>query len=99
MLDVVGEDHLEVATTQHDKPVQALPAYRAHEPLGVGVGPGCPDRCLGNRYALGCEDGAEGGRERCVSTRMKNFAGAARPVSPEQKLWACWVTQGPADGR
>ncbi|HEY6430283.1 MAG TPA: hypothetical protein VIX84_23880 [Acidimicrobiales bacterium] len=67
MLDVLGQDGLEVATSEDQHPVEAFSADRADEALGNGVGSRCPNRGLDDPDALRNKHNVEGRGELGVS--------------------------------
>ena len=67
VLDVLGEDCLEVTAAEDDHPVEALAPDGADDALADGVGTRCLDRALDDPGALCGEDGVEGSRELGVA--------------------------------
>jgi len=67
VLDVLGEDCLEVTAAEDEHPVEALAPDGADHALTDGVRSGCPDRALDDPGALCGEDGVEGSRELGVA--------------------------------
>src|ERR1035441_8362349 len=73
-----GVDHgSEVTSADDQHPVEALPADRADEALGEGIGTRSSVRCAGDPGALGAKDLVEAGRELGIAI-------------PDQELdWSC----------
>ena len=67
VLDELGDSSLELAATEEDQSVQALRLDGQHEPLGKGIGVGCPHRAENGLDALGLEQRLELIRELGVS--------------------------------
>ena len=59
VLDVLGEDRLEVAAAEDEGVVEALTADRSNESFADGVGSGSADRGLDDPGVFGPEDGVE----------------------------------------
>jgi hypothetical protein len=65
--DVLGQDLLEMTSTENEDPVETLSADGAHEPLGEGVRPRGLSRGLDDADAFRAEHLVEAGRELRVS--------------------------------
>ena len=61
MIDVLGQDSLEMPASQDQHPVQCLTPNGADPALRVGVRPRRPHRCAQHLESLGGEDRVEGG--------------------------------------
>jgi hypothetical protein len=57
----------EVAAAEDQQPVETLASNGANEPLRVGVGLWCPDRCSDDLDPFAAEDLVEGGAELAVA--------------------------------
>jgi hypothetical protein len=81
-----------VTLPEDEHPVEALAPDGAHESLGDGVRPRCPDRDLDDPDPLCGEDGVEGGDELRVSV-MHQVLDRRRPVGEFHAdvpgLWVC----------
>ena len=67
VLDVLGEDCLEVTAAEDEHPVEALAPDGADDALADGVGTRCLDRGSDDPDGVGGEDGVEGGGELGVA--------------------------------
>src|SRR5262245_15619241 len=67
VLHVLGQDRLQMPSTQDQQPVQALAPGTGDPAFAPSVCVRCPYRCSDDLLALGSEDGIEGGREVAVA--------------------------------
>ena len=83
--EVLGEDMLEIAPTEDENSVEALPADAAHEPLGDRVRSRGPDRRPDDPDALGAEHVVEAGGELRVSIADEelDYSGALGEVQAQ----------------
>ena len=88
-LDVLTEHRCQVATSEHEHPVQALAPDRADESLGGGVDPWRPDRRLDDPDALGGEDVSKDSVNLVSRSRTRNLALVACSASSIQRFRGC----------
>lgn len=93
MLDVLGEDGLEMPPAEDEHAIKALASESADDALADGVRPRCADRGLDDPDGLGGEDGVEGSGELGVAIPDQELDRRRVLASSMQRLRACWVTQ------
>jgi len=84
------KDSLEVATAEHQHPVQAFSPDRADPPLSERVRTWGPDRGLDGLHALGAEHHVERTGELGIPVADEE-PDASKPL-PIARFRACWVT-------
>jgi len=90
----VGAEHVfEVALSEDQEPVEALGADGAHEPLRVGVGLWCADRCVDRLDPSLRNTSSKAVVNLLARSWIRNRVRSNRPV--KLRLRACWVTQAP----
>ncbi len=88
-----AHDEIEMSASEDQQPVQALPACRSHEPLGICIRPRCPRRSEDHRGAVGAKDLIEGGAELGVPAWITKRTPARDPE--KLRLRACCLTHWP----
>jgi len=83
MSDVLGQNLLEMASTEDEDPVETLSADGAHESFGERVRPRSSNRGLDDAGALGAKHLVEAGGELRVSIPDKEF-GRSRTFSQQE---------------
>ena len=88
VLDVLGEDSLEVMAAEDDHPIEALAPDGADDALTASV------RGARTGVVMTLVPTAPNAAVNVVSrSRMRNLIAVARSASPIEMLRACWVTQ------
>lgn len=75
VLEVLGNDDLEVTTPEDQHTVETLTAQGADHPFADGIGTRCPDRGLHDSNAVCSEDVVEGPRELGVTVPDQELDG------------------------
>ena len=95
VIDILGEDRLELTPGDDQQAVEALPADGANEALGEGVGTRRSNRGLDDPSTNRGDDFIEGSDELASRSRIKNLTTRPSSSSVIARLRACWVTQLP----
>lgn len=95
MIDVLGENLIELTPSEDQHSVETLAADRADESLGEGVGPRGSNRRTNDADPLRPEDLVKAGRELGVSVPHEEPDATSRSASTMARLRACWTTHSP----
>ena len=95
MIDIHGQERLQLTPVEDQHPVETLAADRADEALGEGVGPWAPTGVRMIRIRSDRNTSSKLVVNLVSRSRTKNRTGRARSASIMVRLRACWTTHEP----